>query len=440
MFRAGGSMAKLGPIIAAVVAVALALGAWMLMATGTSSRLDASALGVDGLALLAPDLGLTIEGPQRISPRKASEYSLAILPLYDLSLSSQDEAPRNLVEQLGQTTLREMDAGVFDDKVSALKTLVVLPKWRGGVMVTGLANEVFLIPPQDFTPLMADLVLYRSKLEHGPAAFAEAEVTVGGGRAKLALFHPQTFDRKLLPGHCKEVLGIYQGALVISCTPTIYQSAIAFLSDPDLLNNHGLTLAENAKVVALVVKALQKPGEARPIYLDTATEFLLAPEDDEEGQYYERDTDTLLRFFDWPLSLFWLAGAAVFGVALWRGAVRFGPAQRKSEGRLEISKLAAIDAKARLIRMSQNDPRMVAEFVQDRLHRLAEQIYGTGLGDTATARLHAKFARQNPQAAADLKMQAERLMDTSRPLSPPDLRRALSEFQDLLQRLTHGPV
>ncbi|WP_426037475.1 hypothetical protein [Cypionkella sp. TWP1-2-1b2] len=62
----------------------------------------------------------------------------------------------------------------------------------------------------------------------------------------------------------------------------------------------------------------------------------------------------------------------------WRGAMRFGPVQQVAEDRLEVSKLAAIDAKARLIRLSRNDGRRVAEFTLTRLQSLAQQTFGAG--------------------------------------------------------------
>ncbi|MGL6208473.1 MAG: hypothetical protein ACRC14_01430, partial [Paracoccaceae bacterium] len=189
--------------------------------------------------------------------------------------------------------------------------------------------------------------------------------------------------------------------------------------------------------IAAALKALQAKDETRPIYLDTSTEVLLAPEADEEAQYYERDGESLMRYFDWPLSLLWVAGLAVFAVAVWRGSVRFGPVRVVPEDRLEISKLAAIDAKARLIRMSQNDGRMVAEFVHTRLHALADQTFGAGLGEAGIERLYAKFARANPSDAAALRDHATAMMAEGQ-LSSPDHRRNLIRFKELLERLTHG--
>ncbi|MGO8264182.1 hypothetical protein ACC763_39270, partial [Rhizobium ruizarguesonis] len=47
--------------------------------------------------------------------------------------------------------------------------------------------------------------------------------------------------------------------------PNVY-----LLSDPDLLNNHGLALADNASFAVSLVTLLRGAGEKRPVYLDTA--------------------------------------------------------------------------------------------------------------------------------------------------------------------------
>lgn len=203
-------------------------------------------------------------------------------------------------------------------------------------------------------------------------------------------------------------------------------------------------MAENADFVVAALRALQSPTETRPIYLDTSTEQLLAPEQDQEAQPYQRDTQDMMRFFAWPLSLFWLAGVAVLAVAMWRGAMRFGPVLQVAEDRLEVSKLAAIDAKARLIRLSRNDGRMVAEFTLTQLQNLAQQTFGAGTsqasggGQAALGRLYAKFTRQNPKDAAELRACVDVLQSSAGTLQPSELRRILDRFAELLERLTHG--
>ena len=429
------------------VAAVLALIGGLAFLTGTKGNveLDHSALGVAGLAQLAPELGLTFQEPQGWGALRASAMSLRILPIYDLDLTIEDQAPTSRQEQLGQSTLRELAHDVFYSKVTGLETLVVLPKWRGAVMVTGGAHRDFLIAPSLFNTLLPQLYLQRPILQQVTRGFANDRVQVSGKTFRVALFHPQTFNRHTLPKRCKELAGLAEGALLIRCTAVMGKPDMAALSDPDLLNNHGITMAENAAFVVAALRVLQSPTETRPIYLDTSTEQFLAPEKDQEAQAYQRDTQDMMRFFSWPLSLFWLAGAAVLAVAIWRGAMRFGPVHQVAEDRLEISKLAAIDAKARLIRLSRNDGRMVAEFTLTRLQNLAQQTFGAGApevsseGQAAVDRLYAKFARQNPKDAAELRACAEVLQSSAGTLQPSELRQILDRFAELLERLTHGP-
>ncbi len=422
--------------VAAVLALVGGL-AFLTVAKG-NVELDRSALGVAGLAQLAPELGLTFQEPQGWGALKASALSLRILPIYDLNLITEDEPATSRQEQLGQSTLRELDSDVFYSKVTGLETLVVLPKWRGAVMVTGGAHRDFLIAPPMFRTLLPQLYLQRPIMQRITLGFAEEQVVINGQTVRVALFQPQTFNRHTLPKRCKELAGLAEGALLIHCSAVLGKPEMAVLSDPDLLNNHGITLAENARFIVAALRALQSPTETRPIYLDTSTEQLLAPEQDKEAQSYQRDTQDMMRFFAWPLSLFWLAGAAVFAVAIWRGAMRFGAVQQIAEDRLEVSKLAAIDAKARLIRMSRNDGRMVAEFTLTRLQHLAQQTFGAGLGQAGLDRLYAKFARHNTKDAAELRACVEVLQTSAGTLHPAELRRLLDRFAELLERLTHG--
>ena len=432
----------------ASAAVVLVLGGLaLLQAAKVGGDLDRSALGVAALSRLAPELGLTFQEPAGWHALKASALSMRILPIYDLDLNSEDQPAASQQEQLGQSTLRELDSDVFYSKVTGLETLVVLPKWRGAVIVTGGAHRDFLIAPSMFNTLLPQLYLQRPTIQHVTDGFADEQVQINGTRVRVALFQPQTFKRHTLPKRCKELAGLAEGALLIHCSAVVGKPEMAALSDPDLLNNHGITMAENAAFIVASLGVLQATTETRPIYLDTSTEQLLAPEQDKAAQHYNRDTDNLLRFFVWPLSLFWLAGAAVFVVAIWRGAMRFGPVQQVAEDRLEISKLAAIDAKARLIRMSRNDGRMVAEFTLTRLQNLAHQTFGggpatghaPGIGRAGVDRLYAKFASQNPKDAAELRACVEVLQSSAGTLPPSELRRILDRFAELLERLMDGP-
>ncbi len=145
------------------VAAVLALlgGLALLQAAKESVDLDRSALGVAGLAQLAPEQGLEFQEPQGWGALKASALSLRILPIYDLNLTIEDQPAASRQEQLGQSTLRDLDSDVFYSKANGLETLVVLPKWRGAVMVTGGAHRDFLIAPSMFNTLLPQLYLQR---------------------------------------------------------------------------------------------------------------------------------------------------------------------------------------------------------------------------------------------------------------------------------------
>lgn len=103
-----------GLTFAGVAAVLALVGGLALLKVATGGMaLDRSALGVAGFAQLAPELGLTLQEPQDWGALKASALSLRILPIYDLNLNTEDQPATSRQEQLGQSTLRELDSDVF---------------------------------------------------------------------------------------------------------------------------------------------------------------------------------------------------------------------------------------------------------------------------------------------------------------------------------------
>ena len=163
-----------------------------------------------------------------------------------------------------------------------------------------MAHASQLITIGDVTRLARQTGLARVRLLRRPAVFETARLSPADGQPaqQVALFLAQLFDRGTLPGYCAELFGSADGALVIRCDAHGSIAAADYLSDPDLMNNHGLSVAANAGFAAGMIGAMRPAGNRKPVYLDTAPDQLLdTGEGDARAQDYTRDPVDMARFF-----------------------------------------------------------------------------------------------------------------------------------------------
>ena len=449
-------MSRAKPVFIGLGLIAVLGLGYLLFAPDQSQRedrrLNASVIGVDGLAKWLPDQGVrVVRSNPRLTPR-AANLSLRVMPLYDVDLFSNLTPPETKDAEMLQSTQRDLEWWVLGTKLYDLRSLVVLPKWRTGFIKSQVAHETTLIPMPEMALVMTNLYLGNAALLRLNNTITTARVAMNGAPARrVALFQAQLFRRDAIPAVCSELLGLPEGALLIDCAAngTGELAHAYFLSDPDLLNNHGLSLAENASFAVDMISALRQidaPGETRAIYLDTSTDLLLITDDDyAEAQNYERGETEFARFFEYPLSVLWAVAGVILALAGWRGLRRFGPAVAPVTDTLEQSKITGIDAKARLLRISGNDGRMVGEFVRARLDNLAEAAFGVGSApqtaapDAVHERLFKLLARRDAALSAQFRSVSNDLMTRGATLPSRDLYRLLETFRDLLERLTHGP-
>ena len=417
--------------------------------TDRSNRmLDASVIGVDGLFRWLPGQGVrVVRSNTRLSPR-AANLSLRVLPLYDVDLFSTAEPPQTKDAEMLQSTQRELDWWVLGAKLYDLRSLIVLPKWRSGFVKSGVAHDTTLIPERELAQVMSNLYLPQNALLRVKDTITTGRVAMNGAQSrKVALFAAQLFRRDVIPATCTELLGLPEGALLLDCaaneTGELAQAYI--LSDPDLINNHGLSLAENASFAVDMISALRQigaKGDTRPIYLDTSVDLLLITDKAvDEGQNYARGETEFARFFAYPLSVLWAVAGVILALAGWRGLRRFGPAVQPAQDSLEQSKTVGIDAKARLLRISGNDGRMVGEFVRTRLDALAEAAFGARSGTSAAPvadRLFKHLARRDAALSAKFRAVSDDLITRGADMPQRELYSHLETFRDLLERLTHG--
>ena len=417
----------------------VALLVWLVLSSdgGRARQLNASLIGTKGLELILPDNGIRMRASHAMLSPKAEDLSLAVIPLYDIDLYGQARVARTPQEEMAQSTQSEMDSEMLDYKLGDLPSLLVLPKWRNGFLRSDVAAVVTMNDPADMAQLLGQLSLPEKLLLRGGQAFVTEKVAMGDVAGQITVFAPQVFDRARLPKRCTERFGLAAGALLIDCAGDKRHVGAYYLSDPDLVNNHGLSLGENAGFAPKMLAALRR--NAGPIYIDTNPDTLLTLEvSDDNYREYARGATEYARFFDHPLSALWAMAGVILALSIWRGARRFGPAVALEGDRLERSKEAAIEAKARLLRLSGHDGRMVAEFVSAQLADLAEAAFGSGTGSAGVERYFALLARRDAGLAADFQAQATVLVTRGANLPKAELYQRLECFRDLWERVTHA--
>lgn len=404
---------------------------------GEERRINRS---VVGFALLAPWLesqGIEVEESNpRLSPQ-VDALSLRILPLHDMDLRQAIPIGLEPRQRFYGHSLIDADYDNVSEKLYEMPALIVPPKWVVGTFARGMMHRSVLIPQGEYPGLFSQLFPVEDLRLIRPAHdFLTASTEWG----KVALFEPQLFDPATIPEDCAPLLDLPAGPLAIRCE---FDGAwpMVLLSDPDLLNNHGLTLGDNGAVAASLMREIVR-DDKRPVYLDTHdaiyTDYWNEDETDNQRRDYERDASAFGRLFTPPLTALWAILIIVLGLCFWRGAVRFGPLLPSDVAGTEPSKTAAISTKARLLRLSGHDGQMVADYVRADLAHLARQIFGAAATQAGQARLYAHLGRRDAPTADALRQTAEALMTRAPDMPHTELIRLLHTYHSLLETLTNG--
>ncbi|WP_373634857.1 hypothetical protein [Yoonia sp. SS1-5] len=396
------------------------------LVTGASNRaLDQSPIGTNGLELWLSDNDLrTIRSHRRVALSE-SEVALRILPLYDINLDWDVEPPTDRTERRAAETQRDIDRAVVIEKMTYVPTMLVLPKWRTGVIELGLLDEQLLISSAIYRRLIGQFELGDLRLQRtGPKL-----LTTDDG---IVLYQPQLFDERSLGRTCRPYLRVPGGVLIARCDPRD-AATVYILSDPDFLNNHGLALGQNAEQALAVVSGIvgDHPGTT---LLDVSTQIVLSINEEDARQIRPRTTEDVSRFFSYPFSLIWLGAGFCFVILLWRGLVRFGPPRRVDDGRITASKTASIEAKGYLMRLAGDDLALLREYVADKMTALARDIMGKHAG-IAQPRLIRRLHDIAPNATPALENALARLDQMHAGTPAADLDRLAETFEQTHRRI-----
>ncbi len=423
-----------------VVLTVLLGGALVLVLLSTYARdreLDQSVIGLNGLSVWLKQNGVPVrQSHPRLSPH-INDLSLRVLPVYDVNLLEEAASPETVRDLIGQQTQRDLSQASFRTKNAELPTVVLLPKWTTGFIETNIAHQQTLIPVSAYDRLFQQMGLTGLKLQRDGPSFSSA--SIGAGQTHdVALFHAQTFDPESVPANCRISQQMGNDVIALACRFIDRNYDTHILSDPDLMNNHGLAVADNALFAEDFLTQLTL-GDQKPIYVDTSHLLLTQFEpNQEERRDYERSGDDLARFFDYPLSLLWAAALATLAVVYWRGAIRFGPLEREQNATSNHSKTVAIATKARLLRLSESDGQMVSDFVRSQLMDLTAGTLGSDLGEAGITRYFAHISRRDAALASAFQTVSEDLIFNAHRMTQTDLFTGLETYKTLLEKVVNS--
>ncbi|MEM9011647.1 MAG: hypothetical protein AAGE18_10500 [Pseudomonadota bacterium] len=419
----GGAGLTVALALGGLVALALVFAFWQ-----TPKPLHRTATGHQGLVAWLEDQGAEAElfrGGWRLRPETAG---LRILPLFDSHLLSRDAGEED------QRAMEEYDiaAWVVRRKIASLDTLLILPKWQRVVRQRGIAHESLLGPMEDAARPLRQLEIKQRLIRPGrgyqtfAATIPDAPMGLEAG-----LYAPQLFARSSNPA-CTSWIGGPAGDLLLVCEAE--ERRTAYLSDPDLLNNHGLNHADNARIALALGAALAGDGQIVVDY----TNVFLPPRDDSDRP--ERSWSELLRFFDWPLSLLWIGAGLLLLLSLWRSGIRFGSALRPFEDEIRPTKAVSVGARARLLRLAGADAELLRAYARTRASVALSQLYGGAGrrgGADPIAALASQAAHLKPEAAEGLRRAAAEVGRATSALGGAEILRRLHTFETAIEQILH---
>ena len=375
------------------ILVALALAALAYVLSQRQQELRSSPVGLDGLQVWLSAEGGTAQnftGGWLLDP---AGIGLLVLPLYDTAPDQDRDRPRDQTELLFQQDESDLEYRPLREKIDAVPSLIVLPKWRSGMRLTGIAHPALLVEEARLNRLLQTLTGEDSiRISRIRQVSTKVPYPPGTGERSAELYAAQLFDGSA----CDPIIGEGPRTLLASC-PTAGDRTVLVLSDPDFLNNHGLRLGQNAEIARDVL--LSAAGGGSVVIDYSSDNWLASPE---EPIQRERTWSDLLRFFEPPFLALWLGAALTLALTLWRSFRRAGPVLDTTTS--ESGKLQAIRARARLMRLTGQDGALLADYAAARIAATAARLVGPGharqIGEEQAFLRH--LGRRRPDLAARL--------------------------------------
>ncbi|MGX1499684.1 hypothetical protein ACSSV1_004744 [Labrenzia sp. MBR-25] len=420
--------------VIALICVAVLIAGWYILSQ-RQQVLRRSPAGLDGLQVWLVKNGASAQNFAGGWLMDQTGVGLLVVPLYDTLPESGRDTPATKEELLQQQDEYDLDTIVISEKAERVPTLLVLPKWRSGMRLTGLAHPVLKVEADRLQAIVDKITGTRgTKIGAATRAFTDFRYRSQASEPLRAeIYAAQTFANE----SCRPIVGD-TGAMLLADCPLANagdseQERILVLSDPDLINNHGLRLGDNA---GIALDVLTETAGTRNIVIDYSRSSWLRDPVSEPRR--ERTWEDLLRFFGPPFRALWLGGALLLGLALWRGFSRYGPI-RDEEAGPGTGKDLAVQARGRLMRLSGQDGALVREYATARISATASALFGPAharhyAGEDAfltyTERRHPALAPRLRAILADIRKLPARLPAT-------EAIQHIDQLEQVLEQITH---
>ncbi|MDQ3337707.1 MAG: DUF4350 domain-containing protein [Myxococcota bacterium] len=241
-----------------------------------------SAIGHRGLVDILAKLDIPVIKSRGDSSAKAKNGVLLIL-----EPTVSDDASKQRLRDLAK---------------AAPRVIVVLPKWYGSAAVGDKwIEEANMLPPSEVEDVLKTLDFdYTTGISRFGAGkdFRGEDIT----KSPTIRHDPQLVD---VGEHYEPLVSDPQGYALLFRSENVY-----VLSDPDVMNNHGLRIPENALFTVNLIEKLRNGG---PVIID------------EVVHGYAQQPSLMRTLFRFPLVLATLQVLICALLAIWAAMVRFGP-------------------------------------------------------------------------------------------------------------------
>lgn len=413
-------------LLAVAVCAIVIAGLVYLTSLERQASLNRSQVGFAGLHVWLKDQDIETLTFQGGGALRVEDIGLRVLPLFDTDLDRFSEEPETEAEMMKQTTEYDISNEVLHEKIDLVPSLVILPKWRRAVRIKGVAHPAFLIPEADIQRVQSQIYGLGGSISRPRDGYVEETYSFAGRTYNAGLYQPQFVSNS----DCTPILGDKNAMLLGKCLGD--EGDFWLLSDPDLLNAHGLALGENASLGRDILADLAADNR---VIIDLTSSIFIS----ERPQQNARSWSDLARFGTYPFSIVWAGFAIVSALFLWHAWVRYGPVVRLFEDRPRASKTGSIDATARLLRLSGHDRKLLQSHIAARCRMLASDLLGPhrATGTEPVQELVRIIRQRSPELAHDLAGTAEEIQHGQHIKSHAELLHLLDRFETLYERTLH---
>ena len=189
--------------IAIGLVIVAALGILLYLSSNRQQALRYSPSGMDGLVRWLNSEKTETRAFTGGYFIDAETVGLNISPIYDTRPGLKRKRPQTQEELLFQKDENDLTAGMPVRRARVVKTLVVLPKWRSGMRLTGIGHPALLIDPKTYEGVVKGLA-EAGRVSHIPRPFTRFDYrNADGDLLKAELYVAQTFEGT----NCEPIIG-----------------------------------------------------------------------------------------------------------------------------------------------------------------------------------------------------------------------------------------